>query len=594
VTLTNQRKTSQDLLPIQHSGITNNYDLYPSFPLPDGQIRIGYNHLAEYIASQRVIVIDGYAGVFWDQFRIQLDESLFELGIQASWLSIDAVLRPPSEISQLISPFLKGDDPLFGTRFTGQLRDFFNPKLLSELKPDLQAQLTILYGCGAALVDWDARLIYIDLPKNEIQFRARAGMITTLATKTAFDAKSAYKRCYFVDWVVLRQHQADLIERIDLIVDGQTTDSPRLMSGVNFRTALHEIAHSFVRPRPWFEAGVWGGQWLKQYIPGLPQDEVNYAWSFELISPENGIVFGSDDFLLEASFDWLMATHANEILGLEHAKRFGTSFPIRFDYLDTIEGGNLSLQCHPRPDYIRQHFGESFTQDETYYIFETVPNARVYLGFQEDLDQTLFEHKLEESFEHNTKVDVESFVLSHAASKHDLFLIPNGTVHASGAGNVILEISATPYIFTFKMYDWLRLGLDGRPRPLNFRRAFDNLHYDYKGDRVYQELLSHPTVLQQGKDWQVIHYPTHRDHFYDVHRLDFEQEIAVELNESCHVLCVVEGEQIELITANGKTTSFCYAETFMIPAAAKHYILRNLGSEPAKVIKAFLKSDWSL
>ena len=591
MTLDNQRKTSQDLLPIQHKKVADSYDLYPAYPLPAGQIQIGYVNLAEHIASRKVTIIDGYAGVFWDQFRTELDTALLGLGIHARWMPIDSALRPQSEIEQLVSTFLGGDDPLFGTRFTKKLSDFFDPKLLNAFQPDPQAQITILYGCGAALVDWDAPVVYIDLPKNEIQFRARAGMITTLATKTVLDAKSAYKRCYFVDWVVLRQHQADLLERIDLIIDGQTPDSPRFMAGDDFRAGLQEVAHSFVRLRPWFEAGVWGGQWLKRQIPALPQDEVNYAWSFELISPENGIVFESSGWLLEVSFDWLMAAHSLDVLGAEHVKRFGTEFPIRFDYLDTIEGGNLSLQCHPRPNYIRQHFGETFTQDETYYIFEAVPHARVYLGFQQDIDSVLFEQTLTDSFEHSTKVDVERFVQVHPANKHDLFLIPNGTVHASGAGSVVLEISATPYIFTFKMYDWLRLGLDGKPRPLNLQRAFDNLHYDYKGDRVQKDLICHPALLQQVDDWQIIHYPTHPEHFYDVHRLDFEHEIAVELNGSCHVLCVVEGQHIELMTSNGKTALFSYAETFMIPAAAERYTLRNLGTGPVKVIKAFLKSN---
>ncbi len=590
----NWRKTSQALLPIKQPPTPSHYDLYPAFSLPHGQIEVGYAQLAKYVASHSTVIIDGYTGIFWDHFRQQLDAALLSLSIQTSWMSIDNALRSQTEIKQLITPFLNGNDPLFGTRFTGHLRDFFNPNLLNALHPDPQTQLTILYGSGSALVGWDAPLIYIDLPKNEIQFRARAGEITTIATQTALDPKSAYKRSYFVDWVAQRQHQREVLGRIDLLVDGQTPDTPRFMSGNNFRAALSEMAHNFVRPRPWFEAGAWGGQWMKQHIPTLPQDEVNYAWSFELISPENGIIFESDSNLLEASFDWLMAAHTADILGTEHAAHFGTSFPIRFDYLDTIEGGNLSLQCHPRPEYIHQHFGEGYTQDETYYIFESTSDAHVYLGFKENIDPPAFEHALQESFEHNTKVDVERFVQTHLANKHDLFLIPNGTVHASGTGNVILEISATPYIFTFKMYDWLSLGLDGQPRPLNLQRAFTNLHYDYKGEYVHQQLLSHPTILEQSENGQIIHYPTHPQHFYDVHRLDFDREMTVNLKDSCHVLCVVEGEQVELVTANGKTTIFRYAETFMIPAAAQSYTLRNLGSTPVKIIKAFLKSNWSL
>ncbi len=108
----------------------------------------------------------------------------------------------------------------------------------------------------------------------------------------------------------------------------------------------------------------------------------------------------------------------------------------------------------------------------------------------------------------------------------------------------MLEISATPYIFTFKMYDWLLLDLDGKPRTLNISRAFENLDFGHQGEQARQELISQPYVLMQGHDWKAIHLPTHYEHFYDVHHLEFNTRIDVRTEGSPHILSLVEGDSV--------------------------------------------------
>src|SRR5262249_49779651 len=117
------------------------------------------------------------------------------------------------------------------------------------------AKRAILYGTGAALASSEGLLVYVDVPKNEIQFRSRAGSVTNLGARSADRAKRMYKRFYFVDWPALRLHQAKLLPRLDLIVDSQRPDEPSLMDGKILRQGLAKMARSSFRVRPWFEPG---------------------------------------------------------------------------------------------------------------------------------------------------------------------------------------------------------------------------------------------------------------------------------------------------------------------------------------------------
>ncbi|HMO16303.1 MAG TPA: class I mannose-6-phosphate isomerase [Pirellulaceae bacterium] len=583
------RATKQLVSPASHRFAGgDSYNLYPAFPLEAGAVSAGFDALARELTEHRLLRIDGYVGVFWSHFRHRIQEALAGLGVEATWIDVSEALKRPAEIESLLAPFLGADDPLFGTRFTGALADFFDADRLTAIGPDPTARLTILYGCGSAFIDWDGPLMYADLPKNELQYRSRAGTVLNLGAMDPAPPKYQYKRFYFVDWPALNQHKAKFIERVDWFVDGQRPDEPTFIAGTVLREALDRMSRNVFRVRPWFEAGPWGGQWLKSHVAELPQDEPNYAWSFEMISPENGIALGDGQHLCEVSFDWLMYRDHHAVLG-DCADRFGYDFPIRFDFLDTFDGGNLSLQCHPRPGYIREHFGEPFTQDETYYIVDCKPGAEVYLGFRQGVDSDAFRAELERSYETSAAIDVKQFVNTLPVHRHDLFLIPSGTIHCSGANTLVLEISATPYIFTFKMYDWLRMGLDGVPRPLNIDRAFDNLCFERQGESVTRQLVSHPRTIAEGEDWRVVHLPTHHEHFYDVHRYEFDTEVVAETNGSPHILMLVEGSSLFVETAHGMRERFNFVETFVVPAAAGSYKLINQGKGRAKVVMAFVK-----
>ncbi len=586
-----KRKTTQFLIPEKVKQTEQGkYDIYPGFKVPKDSIKTGYGELVDYVEKHKTIVIDGYAGVNWDNLRENISLLLQEKDLKVLWHNVASGLKDSSEIDNLIAPLLRGDDPIFGRRTSLKLEDLFNADYLNNIKANNDTDINILYGTGAELCKWDAPLIYMDLPKNELQFRMRAGAITNIGADKAFDAKAMYKRFYFVDWPILNHHKEQLVPSIDIIIDDQRPEQPFWTTGDCLRNSLKDMSETFFRVRPWFEPGVWGGTWMKDNIEQLSDDVPNYAWSFELIVPENGLMLEDNGKMLEVSFDFLMFQEYKNILG-EAAEHFGYEFPIRFDYLDTFDGGNLSVQVHPQQDYFVKEFGETFTQDECYYMLDVKNDANVYLGFKDDIKPEKFRTELENSFKNSTEVDIHKHVNSIKANKHDLFLIPNGTIHGSGKDNLVLEISSTPYIFTFKLYDWLRLDLEGKPRPLNIERGFKNLDFNRKGDVIEREHISKPTIIEQGNDWKLYHLPTHKEHFYDVHRYEFDNTIEAQTNNQCHIMMLVEGTSLILETENGMKQRFNFAETFVIPAACGKYRLINENNTPCKVVKAFVKSE---
>ncbi|MGJ1408884.1 class I mannose-6-phosphate isomerase [Sphingobacterium thalpophilum] len=569
------------------------YDIQPTFPV-QGRLSNSYAELVDHLLEHDIRHIDGFIGVNWTILIQRIQQEFANRGLPVQFIAMESAFLPESVIQQKVSPYLGGNDPLFGKKATLTLSEYFDIAKMEVLQKTfreaMEDEYIFFYGVGAALLNGADKVMYIDLPKNVLIQHMRSGRAWNLACSPNANQKEIYKRYYFVDWEILNRHKRAIMPRVAIMADQQSPDDLPWITGPDLRATLNLMSENYFRVRPTFEPGVWGGQWMKQHLTGIDQSAKNYAWSFEMIVPENGILLENNGLVLEISFDQLMFQEYFNVLGKAQA-RFDVEFPIRFNFLDTFDGGNLSIQCHPSPDYAKTEFGENFTQDESYYIVDTKDNAQVYLGFQADIDADDFRDALEQSFHSGKPIAIDKYVQKFKAQKHQLYLIPHGTVHSSGKDNLVLEISATPYNYTFKMYDWLRPDLDGKPRPLNIDRAFANLNFSRKGRVVRDSLLSRPQHYDLDEQSKKIHLPTHEDHFYDVLRYEFTQGVRIETQDQCHIMMLVEGEAIELITAGGMKKIFHYAETFAVPAAAGFYSLRNLGKGTAKVIQAFVKDS---
>ncbi len=579
---------------------TPNYNLRPDVPVPPeyaDDCRAGWKSVSACLkaslnGSHTVLAVECHTGVLDDDLRQRLTQALSpDLVIDAK-----AAFKTAEEIDRLVAPDLGGNDPVFGHLTRLNMADFLDPARKDAATASIERQtsgLILVVGPGASLIADADILVYADMPRWEGQLRQRRGEVNNLGVcNRGLKPSLQYKRSFFIDWRVCDRLKRQTMSRWDFLLDTTDHATPKLISGRAHAAALHHVATRPFRVVPFFDPGPWGGQWMRRVI-GLPDGPPNYAWGFDCVPEENSLLLRFHETCVEIPSINLVFAQPVPLLGEAVYGRFGAEFPIRFDFLDTVGGGNLSFQVHPLVEYAREHFGISYTQDESYYILDAEPGAEVYLGCKRGVEPEALMADLEAAQAGEKSFDDEQFASRFPARKHDHFLIPAGTLHCSGAGSMVLEISATPYIFTFKLWDWNRLGLDGLPRPVNIERARTNIRWDRDEDYARRHLINRVEEIARGEGWIEERTGLHEAELIETRRHWFTDTSYHRRSGSVEVLNLIEGEAaiVESPTGRFSPMEIHYTETFILPDAAGDYTLRpKVPGTKCATIKAFVRS----
>ena len=540
-----------------------------------------------------VVCVDLYHGVWEDEVREAL----------VATLKPDVVIetREANKTRDEVRAMLaadQGDDRVFAVMSHRKAEDYFDDGKVAVVRSRIASAsgLVLVYGVAADVCCPESDIyVYADMARWEIQLRFRSGRLSNwLDDNAGEDALRLYKRGFFADWRALDRHKRTRFDRIDYVLDTNDAE-PKMMTGAAFRRGLEVAASRPFRVKPYFDPGVWGGQWMKEKFD-LDPSKKNYAWSFDCVPEENSLLMDVGGIVLETPAINLVFRHPHELLGEKVHARFGTEFPIRFDMLDTMRGGNLSLQCHPLTEYIQDAFGMHYTQDESYYLLDADASASpvVYLGKKTGVTCEAFAAALRES-EKTGFFDASQYVNAFPAKTHDHFLIPGGTIHCSGANCMVLEISATPYIFTFKMRDWGRIGLDGRPRPIHVEHALANIQFDRDTEWVRRNLVGRVETIPESPGVKEERTGLHEREFIETRRHWFTAPVEHDTNGGVNVLNLVEGEEATVESPDGTFAPFTvhYAETFIVPASVGRYTIRPTGPGADKThatIKAYVRT----
>jgi mannose-6-phosphate isomerase class I len=563
----------------------------------DEIVKVIINNIEKIDKKRKIVLVDFHPGVRTKEVEtgivkrlnanlaIYTDEDIFE--------DIDTI---EGKIKNVVT-----DDRVFGKMSLDTLEDFIDKDKLAEARRKIEKAkgIVVIYGVGATLAAVPDIYIFADLTRWEIQQRYRSGDIPNWKGRNYHeDPLRKLKRGHFFEWKVADRYKKRRFSKFDYVLDTNLYNSPKMISGEAFRAGLKETASRPFRVVPFFDPGVWGGQWMKE-VCDLDRSAENYAWCFDCVPEENSLLLKFGDIIVEIPSINVVFTHPIELLGDKVHARFGTEFPIRFDFLDTMGGQNLSLQVHPLIEYAQEKFGLHYTQEESYYIIDTKEDKDtfVYLGVKNGMTKEKFFGDLRKAQKNGINFNAEEYTNKIRAKKHDHFLIPPGTVHCSGRDTMVLEISSTPNIYTFKLWDWGRLGMDGKPRPINLAHGEEVVQFDRDTDWTMKNLINRVEKISEGDGYIEERTGLHEKEFIETRRHWFTKKVKHNTNGGVNVLNLVEGEGEQAIveSPNSSFEPFIvnYAESFIIPANVGEYTIRPYGDSVGKricTIKAYVRT----
>lgn len=310
---------------------------------------------------------------------------------------------------------------------------------------------------------------------------------------------------------------------------------------------------------------VWGGKklntLLKKDLKG--SDKIGESWELSAVSKFESIA--TNGFLAGNSIQDLIEIYMGELVGDQVYMKYGIEFPLLFKFIEANE--KLSVQVHPDNETAKfRHY--AYGKTEMWYVVDAEKNSEIIVGFKKSLNKDALIKVIEDK----TLIDYLNF---EKIQKGDVFYIPPGKVHALLEGTVVAEIQQTSDI-TYRLYDWDRLGLDGKPRDLHVDLALDVIDFSVKENNKTKYF---PVPESRNA---LVECP-----YFTTNLIEFEN--AVELNysklDSFVVYMCLEGK-FDLVYGDNKSIVIEKGETVLVPAEIEHVILKP--KKASKILETYI------
>jgi mannose-6-phosphate isomerase len=318
---------------------------------------------------------------------------------------------------------------------------------------------------------------------------------------------------------------------------------------------------------------VWGGDALKRYGKQVPTSKpIGESWEISDRDDVQSIVAHGPE--AGKTLHQLIKVHGAQLLGNNCSKV--DRFPLLIKLLNARE--RLSLQVHP-PDAVAKKLGGE-PKTEMWYVLEADPDAHLIAGLRRGVARADFIRAL---VQHPDAIKIEGCIHRFPVSAGDCFFVPSGRLHAIDAGVVLVEIQQNSDT-TYRVYDWGRVGLDGKPRQLHVKESLACIDFqDYEPEKQQPKL---ETRVINGL------YRLVECEYFHVHRLDLHDVWPDRCDGSTfHVITCIEGA-LSLLTSDGKNERINLGEFVLLPAALGHYTLTPLATT-TRALKTYVPARTS-
>lgn len=576
-----------------------NYDKYPKTNISgfDNEAFQSYSEIInqlrkEMTLKKNILTIDCSDGVYESELIENIKHIGFDLIINSK-----AIFITSNEMDKKLYRYLT-DDRVFGIAYTGKWLDFVDKQKLNAIKEKVNKAdgNVLIVGLGASYINPGTITVYADMTIWELQMRYRNRSLPNFNSENYDDEVSKkFKRGYFVDWRLTNRHKIDLLNEMDYYLETVQEKNPKMITKTAFDQGLLQLLNQPFRTVPFFDEGLWGGNWMINNLGVDKKGLKNTAWSYNCLFPENEVALQYGNCVINIPGYTLCQKYPKQLIGEKGFSRFGSDYPIRFDFLDTFGGGPLSLQVHPDTKYFQENFGMPFTQDESYYFLDCASeDTYMYLGLTNSCDKDDMIQALRKAEKGEISFPAEKYSNKVQVRKHEHYSIPAGIVHCSGENTLVLEISTSPCIFTFKLWDWDRIGLNGLPRPINIERGVDVIQWDKKADWIKETCFHNPIVVSEGNGFRHEKTGLHFTQFIETHRYWQSVKTLHKTGNETNVINLIHGKEALIESPTNQFTPFKinFAETVVIPSLIEEYTIRPIGlsiKQEIGIIKAFVK-----